>query len=256
LVEGYKQHEKELETIKKLLGLSDVEETTESSETSTSTSLAGVTKSMEEMLNIFEEFKNFTAALGLETDTNTESLLVNSNLNVIGETTLNDLNITGNLSAGLIEINTLYNAINIKGPSCYKASGDINLDLCNTQTLYLQKDRAGNVDIFDGKIVLLPNGNILIEGTIEGKNIITETIQIKGTNQTIGQGTIPSGKTYITIETISAKPESKIFVTPNKDTQQQTLAVENKQEEEFTVVISNPLPYDLPFDWWIINIQE
>jgi hypothetical protein len=93
-----------------------------------------------------------------------------ANLNVLGETTTTDLTVTGNLQAGMIQIDTLENSINVLGVSCYnEETGETNEECLEMtdQTLYLQKTSSGNLDVFNGKLVIEPNGNMKLDGDLE-----------------------------------------------------------------------------------------
>jgi hypothetical protein len=91
-------------------------------------------------------------------------------MNVLGDTTLSNLTVTGDLMAGMIEIDTLENSINVLGVSCYNdETGETNEECLEMtdQTLYLQKTLSGNLDVFNGKLVIEPSGNMRLDGDLE-----------------------------------------------------------------------------------------
>jgi hypothetical protein len=248
LVEGYKEHEKELNILQELLGIKESTESTESSESTSSTSLAGLTESISTMEQIYTDFKQFVASVGLSLNEETETLVAENNFTVLGETTLSDTTITGDLSIGLMNIDSVENAINIKGPSCYsEITGDMNTEICEIQALYLQKNLAGNVDVFNGKIILKPNGEIVTN------DVLAETY--KGIeNENIGRTIIHSGEKEVFVENPAIKEKSRIFITPHRPV---SVALVNIEENEgFYLGTENKITEDLIIDWWIVEVEE
>ncbi|MBD3365732.1 MerR family transcriptional regulator [candidate division WWE3 bacterium] len=203
-----------------------------------------------EIESVYDEFKEFVAALGLSVNTETETLIAESNFTVIGQTTLADTTITGDLAVGLLTIDSMENSIGITGPSCYsEITGETNEALCKTGTLYLQKNLAGNLDIFNGKIVLSPDGNLEVAGAVAAS-----AIRVDENGGTIGSGMLEAGETSLIVASAEITSKSKIFVTPTNSTVGQTLWIGEKTEgESFEVKIDSPVDSDITFDWWIIN---
>ena len=245
-----------------LTQLIDTSESSESTQASESTQSAQLSASgiLEEIVSVFDEFKSFVASLGLSVNTDEngeEALTIASNLNVLGDSILADLTLTGDLQAGFVKVDSLQNSIGILGPSCYNSvTGIYNEELCGAQTLYLQKELAGNVDVFNGSIVLAANGDITIDGTLEAQKVVADEFAVKGASSLIGTSTLPAGQTTITIDSASVASTSKVFVTATNSTQGQQLYVSNKVEgTSFTVAIDNAVLSDINFDWWIVNIE-
>ncbi|KKT70551.1 MAG: hypothetical protein UW67_C0004G0003 [candidate division WWE3 bacterium GW2011_GWE1_44_51] len=213
-----------------------------------------------EMYKVFEDLKAFVAALGLSNNGN--ALAVSTDLNVLGDTTLSNLTVTGDISAGLMKLDTLNNVFEVAGPSCYnELTGTTNTTLCTDQTMYLQKSLAGNVDVLNGALVVEPNGNVTVKGTllaqkVETTDISTENVTIKAASKSVGSGTITSGQTQIVIDNTLIKTGSKVFVTATSSTNGQALIVKEKLDGvSFTVAVDRPVPGDVAFDWWIVNVE-
>jgi hypothetical protein len=242
----------ELALINTMLGIDQTSESTESSESSPITDIFSIAA---EVAGIFDEFKAFIAALGLSSEVDEEGndiLSVASDLNVLGNTTLSDLTVTGDLAVGLLEINSLDNSIDVLGPPC-----GVNSILCESQTLHLQKGLAGNVNIFDGQVVIEPSGNLLVQGTIEAETVVAEEFKVKSTSANIGSDIMLTGNTEVTILTSSVTETSKIFITSTSSTNDQVLYVSAKTaNESFTVTLDQPAIADISFDWWVLSIED
>ncbi|KKS06136.1 MAG: hypothetical protein UU59_C0035G0007 [candidate division WWE3 bacterium GW2011_GWE1_41_27] len=229
--------------------------------TESSTTVATTPEGMlAEMYKIFEDLKAFVAALGLSNNGN--ALAVSTDLNVLGETTLSNLTVTGDISAGLMKIDTLNNVFEVAGPSCYnELLGTSNTTLCTDQTLYLQKSLAGNVDVLNGALLVEPNGNVTVKGTllaqkVETTDVTTENVTIKAASKTVGSGTVVTGQTQAVIDNALIKTGSKVFITATSSTGGQALIVKEKLEGvSFTVALDKPIETDVAFDWWIVNVE-
>ncbi|MFC1621852.1 MerR family DNA-binding transcriptional regulator [Patescibacteria group bacterium] len=108
---------------------SETQETSESTETPIETP----SEILASIQNIFEEFKTFIAALGLSATEET-GLVVEVDMNVLGDTTLGDVVVTGDILAGLIEINTLDNFININNMILLKEDGTVEAEKLSLST--------------------------------------------------------------------------------------------------------------------------
>ena len=177
---------------------------------------------------------------------------------VLGDITLSNVEITGSLTAGLINFDSLNNSIETLGAPCYNPSTDQkDAQLCSMQTLHLQKNLAGNVDLFDGAIVLEPDGSVNIEGTLAADKVEAGSYAIKETSELVGSSTLAAGDTEIVIENTNVQEDSKVFITPTTSTGGQTLIVSQKTEgESFTVSIETAIENDITFDWWILDVSS
>ena len=125
------------------------------------------------------------------------------------------------------------------------------------QTLHLQKNLAGNVDLFDGAIVLDPDGSVNIEGTLVADKVEAGSYAIKETSELVGSATLVTGETEVVILNANVQDGSKIFVTPTTTTGGQTLIVSQKTTgESFIVSIENAIETDITFDWWILDVSQ
>ncbi|HPD74286.1 MAG TPA: hypothetical protein PLX95_03320, partial [bacterium] len=176
-------------------GLGTVNESTESSE-SIPTTNTGI---LAEIQALYQEFKDMILALGMTShidELGNNYLSIDSDvkmagdLNVLGDTTTSNLTVTGNIQAGTVEIDTVENSINVLGVSCYNPeTGGTNEDCVEMtdQTLYLQKTSSGNLNIFNGKLVIEPNGtmkldgNLEVTGTVKSDTVEADTVIIKET---------------------------------------------------------------------------
>jgi antitoxin component YwqK of YwqJK toxin-antitoxin module len=193
-------------------GLDSVSESTESSESVPTTDSAGI---LAEMQTIFEEFKEMILTLGMtsQTDESGNNYLsidsdvkMSGDLNVLGETTTSNLTVTGNIQVGMLEIDTVENSINVLGVSCFNPETNETNQEClemTDQTLYLQKTSSGNLDVFNGKLVIEPNGTMRLDGSLEvtgtvnSKSVNTETVSTEKIilkNTFIEESETPSGE--------------------------------------------------------------
>jgi DNA-binding transcriptional MerR regulator len=239
-----------LVVINELLTLEDVEETTQ----------AVSEGPLAQMTELADDFKAFVTALGLRKETDEEGnnmLTVETDMNVLANATFNNVTITGNLSLGTIEVDTLANSINVNGPECYNdLTEKTNEILCEMQTLSFQRTGAGNVDFFGGKVLFSPEGNLSVEGTVAAAKIVADDYAVRGEAETIGEGTILIGQTEIVIPTAKVTETSKVFITPKGSTAGQTMyVVEKVAGESFTVAIDDAVNSNIEFDWFIISVE-
>jgi hypothetical protein len=131
---------------------------------------------------------------------------VSGTLQVLGRTTLNDLGVTGNITAGILSIHGLEGEINtIGGP------------------LKFQPLAIENIDFFNGKIVMDTDGNInLASGHIIGNDTFR------------GQETLPANTSSIVIDQNWATAPKSIILTPSYDT---NAWVENITTDGFTIKV-------------------
>lgn len=139
------------------------------------------------------------------------------NLIIGGKTTVNDLGITGKVTAGLLSLDGLNSTIN--------SLSDIKFNLPN------------------GKVVIDQNGNLNIQ-----------KLNIDEENSSIGGGLIQSGSTSVFVNSPAVTSKSRIFVTPTSETGGQSLIVKTKTAGKgFTVIIEKSYSSNITFDWWVIN---
>lgn len=239
--------------------IAEITETTESTESSPTEE--SPTKILAEVEAVFAEFKEFVYALGLSVDEETETLVSESNFTALGDTTLADTFITGDLAVGLLEIDSMNNAINVSGSSCYSdATGEMNDEVCQDQTLHLQKNLAGNINAFDGKIIITPKGDIEITGTVKARKYEVEMQKSGVTGASAGRAIIEAGQTVleVVVDEGVLTENSMIMVTPERP-----VAIGSKQitkdaqgnaiENTFEIRLSAVEAEDLAVSWWIIN---
>ncbi len=94
------------------------------------------------------------------------------------------------------------------------------------------------------------------QGLLIAKEIHTEKLKIIG-NKTVGRARIISGDTAITINTTAVTATSKIFASFLTDTAGRTWYISEKTEgEHFTLKLSGGIPFDVDFDWWIVDTDD
>ena len=129
---------------------------------------------------------------------------------VAGSTTLYDTTITGTFNVGLMQIDSLTNAINVQGPSCYnKETNNKNTELCEDQKLSLMSTLTGNIDIFDGAIVLEP------DGTITATEVVAGSYSVKSDSNTAGTAVLNAGETEVVVAS-EAVTDTKYFSHHNR----------------------------------------
>ena len=178
-------------------------------------------------------------------------LLIDNDMNVTGLASLKDVNVAGKFNVGSISMDSLSNSIEILGPACGETK-----DLCSAQTIYIQKNLAGNIDLLNGKVQIMTNGDVKIDGNLEAKTVITEELKIKSASKTTGSGTLLKGETSVKIDSVAVKNNSKIFITATTETGEPLYINEKVEGQNFTVSIKNSMDKDIQFDWFIVNIQE
>ena len=233
------------------------QQTTESTQTTQSAFIDDPDGILATIVATYEEFKSFVSNLGMSATVDGE-LLVSSDAIFLGDTTLNNVAVTGNLTAGLISIDTLTNTIETIGSPCYnEQTGELDGELCQSQALNLQKNLAGNLNLFNGKVVITPDGTVNVAGAIKADKIQANEFSVNETSEKVGSGTLVAGSTFVVIENSNIATDSKIFVTPTSATGGQPLIVVAKVEgESFTVSIDTATDQDISFDWWILDISK
>jgi len=257
LIEAIKEQQSQIEELKaQILGEAEVAESTESS-SSTDTEL------LSSMQALFEEFKSFVATLGMTTQTDefgNDFLVIDSDVNVLGDVSLTNLNVMGNVQAGAITVDTIENSIDILGVPCYNEETNTkNSDLCIDQTLYLQKSGSGNLNIFDGKLVIEPDGTMKLDGSLEvtgtvtAQDVKTTQVVIDSTevaSASAGKVTINAGETSVQVQTTAATENAVIMVTPERP-----VAIGSKFIEPglFEITLKEDEIEDLQVSWFIVG---
>jgi hypothetical protein len=247
--------EDKVNLINEVLGLNTLQssESTSSAESTQSTTSLGLSGILADITQTVDNFKGFITALGLRADEQTQSLIVDSNLNVMGNTTLTNVTITGDLQAGLMKFNTLENSLDVLGVSCFNPdTKELDDILCQSQTLYLQRSLAGNLDIFNGKIVLEPNGTLKVQGTVEAEKFAVNTTKTE--SATAGKAIIPTGETIFEIKTTAVNGQTLILVTPERP-----VALGSRISDtgdSFIITLKDPEAEDLPVNWLLVEAKN
>ncbi|HVA96097.1 MAG TPA: hypothetical protein VND99_00415 [Candidatus Acidoferrales bacterium] len=160
---------------------------------------------------------------------------ISGTLSVLGQTTVNDLGVTGNITAGALTIRGL----NADGLASINSVGDLKL----------QDQGAGGIDILNGKIKIDTDGNLRVNAEVTTKKINIDTSDVKSAS--LGTITINKGDTYATVTTSALTKNSKIFATP-VDT---PVAVSTQQtgKNTFIIKLAYPAYEDIKVNWWIVD---
>jgi len=170
-----------------------------------------------EIVKVYDEFKDFVYALGMSTKDG--KLVVSSDMNVLGDVTLSDITITGDFKAGFIQIDSLENSIQTIG---------------SNQTLYLQKNLAGNINLFNGKIIFERDGSVRFEGIVAGNSSIRDKEDLE------------AGKNEIEVKKEWKETPVSITVTPSYETQ---IWVEDISKDGFRIKVSKVPEVDQNLYW-------
>jgi hypothetical protein len=175
-----------------------------------------------------------SADLSLET-IDTTDVTISNTLSVGGRTTLSDVGITGKMNIGLLSVEGL------------SENGFATLNTTSGK-LHLQSDGVNGIDILDGKIVIEPNGNMKVNGTVTVKKLNVDIADTAGAS--LGTAIIPAGTTTIDVTTTALTDKSKIFVTGERPT---AIGAKSKDSGTFTITVQAPPVSDLKVNWWIVN---
>ncbi len=163
-----------------------------------------------------------------------DTATISQTLNVLGRTTVTDLGITGNVSAGLITIHGLEGKIDTLAGS-----------------LYLQYQRLGGIDFLNGLVTIDTSGNITTQGVIGAQTVQATQFVVKGTTS-IGSAVIPQGSTSVEVDTPAMTASDKVFITPTTNITT-PLSIAQKGNGKFVIQVSTPQQVDVHFDWFIVK---
>ena len=196
-INAIKEQQNQIEELKSLIA--GERKILESSQSGSSLNIQTTdTGILSQIQTVYEEFREMIQALGMTSHTDgsgDDYLSIDSDvkmagdLNVLGDTTISNLMVTGDVRMGLITINTEENSIDVLGVSCYNEDTGEESEYCSDtiddpslSTLYLQKSSSGNLNIFNGKLVIKPNGtmkldgNLKVSGSVSSESVDTKTV--------------------------------------------------------------------------------
>ena len=180
-------------------------------------------------------------------DSSNGAAVVDKDLSVMGSSTFRDTTVTGILDVGMLAFDSLENSIGVKGASCYsEITGVVNSELCDAQTLYLQKGLAGNVDVFDGRIVMQPNGSV------RAKKYSVSTVDDGVTGASAGRIVVGAGEKVVEVVVDAGvlTDDSMIMVTPEKPV---AVGAVKTGDAVFEIELGEVLTEDLSVNWWVVN---
>jgi hypothetical protein len=186
-----------------------------------------------------------------DTDDGKKQAIFFSDMNVTGEVTADSLNTLGQITAGFLTIDSDNNSISVLGGGDLKLQNGIN---------------SGNIDAFNGALVMTTSGGIIAKGEISSDTVVARKVAVLGEStvaenstsadgSTIGEETLGAGLLEVTIDNANVNPDSKIFITPTTGTGGKALIVKQKDNGSFTVSIDSAHSEDIDFDYWIVEVR-
>lgn len=186
----------------------------------------------------------FLASSSLPDNLLLKSATVSGDLMILGRTTVTDLGVTGNITAGVMAIHGLDGTIGTLGTP-----------------LKLQPLATNGIDMFSGKVTFATNGDIVTKGSLTAKSIDTDKLNVtvataeEATGSAVlsasaGTITIEAGETSITVKTSSLTQKSLIFVTPDSP-----VAIGSKKtgSDSFVITLAQPANKDIQVNWWVVD---
>lgn len=116
------------------------------------------------------------------------------------------------------------------------------LQMNASKVLKLTLNEEGNIELLGGEVLLAGDGTL----SIRKLRVVQD--------YSIGSGKILAGQTKVVINTQAVTEQSKFFINPTSDSNNQVLYVTDiKVGESFTVNIKQALEQDITFDWFIVD---
>jgi hypothetical protein len=143
------------------------------------------TLNLSSLQSLYNQFNSALENLSMSVENG--KLIINSGLTVTGEALFNNASFTGNVEVGQVKIDSLENDINIDASSCVDMDGNTTSN-CDTNKLNIMKNKAGNVEMFDGKVKFRPNGEVL------GEKVQAKTFKNNNATAPSGSDSCTSGE--------------------------------------------------------------
>ncbi|NTU46185.1 hypothetical protein HGA88_01015 [Candidatus Roizmanbacteria bacterium] len=184
---------------------------------------------LEEMSQIASQS---ASTLGIATQsgvlTIAQKVAISDDLTVTGKTKLNDVNVFGTFTSGILSVDGL------------AASASATISAAGT--LKLQTTGLGDLEIMNGGVIVDTFGNLKVE---HGNMSIKEGV-IMGNATFRGRAIMPTGATEITIHQNWKMEPEVLNITSFQKT---AFWVENRSASGFTIKIDTAAPRDIEFDW-------
>jgi len=162
---------------------------------------------------------------------NTDNTATLSALMVTNDTILNNLGITGDITAGLLKFNGLEAQINSIG----------------LEPLKLQSHGLADIQLMNEKVIIDTKGKLSLAGDLELEGAILGSESIRGIDVAVATD---SAELVIEFPEPKASPNYAVSITPNW---QAYTWVTDKDTSEFTINFSSPAPETGKVDWIIIE---
>jgi hypothetical protein len=170
-----------------------------------------------------------------------DSAKILTDLNVLGDTNLNNLGVTGGATIGMISIDGGVNASASASASISTLGGSLKLQASAL---------SGNLDIFNGKVTIDPQGNLVTQ-TLTTKELKIDTTA--KSSATVGEAIIPAGATSVIINTTAAHASSHVFTTAKTKISSPLTVTAQNEGTSFKVEIDGAQATDVKFSWFIVN---
>jgi len=100
-------------------------------------------------------------------------------------------------------------------------------------------------------IQALANNNITIAAPEEINKV--EVSNLTDSNALSGSSILPANQQQITINNDNLTPDSQVYLSITQGGKNQNLQVLSKTDNSFTIGLSQSIPEDIEFNWWIIE---
>lgn len=167
-----------------------------------------------------------------------------ADMSVLGDLSATNINTSGTLTAGFIEIDGLENSINSIGG-----------------VLKLQNEAgSGNIEAFGGELVMTTDGGIISMAEISADSIAAREYKVDTTSEqaqtlgaSAGSAEISAGSSTVFINNPIVKADSLIFVTPETVVPFNLAVTSKNVGEGFTVEIPSSISGNIKFNWFIVG---
>ncbi|PIZ47563.1 hypothetical protein COY32_01490 [candidate division WWE3 bacterium CG_4_10_14_0_2_um_filter_41_14] len=115
----------------------------------------------------------------------------------------------------------------------------------------------GDLTFQNKKIVMTTKGDMHINGRFEAAEVVAGSFTVKndGTDDTVGQITIPAGTKTVVVKSTIVTAKSKVFITPRTSTDKTIAVTLIKGGESFTVELGSVSATDIVVDYLIVGVE-
>jgi len=115
----------------------------------------------------------------------------------------------------------------------------------------------GDLTFQNKKIVMTTKGDMHINGRFEASEVVAGSFTVKndGSNDTVGQITIPAGTKTVVVKSTIVTAKSKVFITPRTSTDKTIAVTSIKANESFMVELGSASATDIVVDYLIVGVE-